>query len=439
MLWFYRLLFPIALLLASPHYLRRMLMRGGYRNQFANRFGSMGEVPRKTADCKRIWLQAVSVGEIKAIEALVKRLQSSYRVEFCITTTTSTGRTVLENSLSDAAVWRGFFPIDFLPFVRRAWEQLDPDAILLMESELWPEHLATARNRKIPAVLMNARLSDRSYRRHQQLRSLVRPLVCHLTAIATSSSSDTHRFQSLEWIPAEKIRETGNLKLDLPANLIPAGTERARLLQDLGFIQNAEEADAVNILLGASTWPGEELALLRAFETLQAEFPEWRLLIVPRHAERRKELKAALGDNGFSPPFLSAERPVRQITRTLIADTTGELRQFTAISQLAFIGKSLPPHIGGQTPIEAASFGIPLVFGSEMSNFRDISRELLSVGAAQSVGLPDELPAALRPLLRDPSERQRRGRLAASIMERHRGALERTIDLLADLLRLQKR
>ncbi len=425
----YRLIFLPALLLGLPYYALRMWRRGGYRVGFGNRFGVMRNVPPKRKNVKRIWIQAVSVGELMAIGPLLKKLSADPAVEIILTTTTSTGLRVLKDKYAGLTAWHGMFPLDFWPCSARAWRILEPDLAVLMEGELWPEHIYQAHRLKVPVILANARLSDRSYSRHLKARRLLRPYLSRLHSILAGSTSDQDRFRRLGWIPEEDIILTGNLKLDVEQEAPPSEGERSNLLAELGFTGND-----ILLLLGSSTWPGEESALIRAYLNLRESFPGLRLLIVPRHAERKKELQALVRDFPVRFHFRSDSRQADGETDLYIADTTGELRMLTRFSDLLFVGKSLPPNSGGQTPVEAAALGKPMIFGPDMSNFRDISRALLDNEAACRIDSGDALEPALRDLLEDPEARARMGRQAYKFIETSRGSTDRILKHLMEAL-----
>jgi len=425
LLWVYRLLFAPALLFLAPYYGWRMRKRGGYEEHFSDRFGGFTRIPPRRAGVRRIWLQAVSVGEILAIGPLLERLHADPTVEVVLTTTTSTGMALANERYAACTLARGYFPLDAWPFSYRTWNSIDPDLAVLTEGERWPEHLAQARRRGVPVVCINARLSDRSYRRLWRIRPLVPPLMRGISRILAGSAADAARFHELGF-PAELVQVTGNIKLDITLEPLPAEA-RAALLQSLGF------PDDEPIFLGSSTWPGEERAALDTFRALRAEGFRARLLLVPRHAERRAEIVSGLETSGFAFHVRSTGPAPGHVDVTL-ADTTGELRTLTQLADVVFIGKSLPPHHEGQTPIEAAALGKPIVMGAVMSNFRPIATELVRCGAAISVHSADELAQGVLGLWRDP-ERRRLMALAATRWHRvNQGALTRTVAALREEL-----
>lgn len=416
MTWVYRILFPTLLVLTLPYYLWRMLRRGGYAADFSHRLGffpAMGPVP---AGRRRFWIQAVSVGEIQAIGPLLRRLKSSGNVEIVLTTTTSTGYRIAKELHRADADRIGIFPADLWPCSALAWRRIRPDVVVLVEGELWPEHLAQARRHGVPAVLINGRLSDRSFARHLRLRPLSRRLFARFSAILAGSEEDARRFRELGLSPIT----TGNLKFDVapPSPADPAAA--ARLRESLGF------AGCDCVLLGSSTWPGEEAMLLRAVSALRRSGPDVRLLLVPRHAERRNEVSRDVEASGLKWHLRSSGAAAPAGTVVHVADTTGELRTLTAAADLAFCGKSLPPNEGGQTPVEAAAAGLAIVYGPKMTNFHEMCRQLEAAGAALRAEDAAQAEAVIARLVRDPQERKSVAARALRWCADNRGATERT-------------
>lgn len=427
MLWLYRLLFlPIALL-SAPYYGWRMRRRGGYGANFSQRFGAVPSLPRKRPGMRRVWLQAVSVGEMLAVAPLIEAWRRDPSVEVYLTTTTSTGYALAENRYltTGAVLALGYFPIDFWPCSARAWRAIQPDVVVLMEGERWPEHLHQAARRGVPAVAINARLSDRSFRRMRRMGPLARLLTRGLGRVLAASEGDAERFARFG-VPRERISVTGNLKLDVALpEVTPASADNYR--RELGL------GDA-RLLLGASTWPGEEAALLQAWREIGGAGSGWRLLLVPRHAERRGEIEALLAASGVRYHFRS-RGAARGEVDVAVADTTGELARLLALGELVFVGKTLPPHTEGQTPVEAAARGKAVVFGPGTANFRLIARELIEGGAARPVADAAELAVAVAALAADPDARRAAGEAGLRWHRANRGAAARTCEAFAEILR----
>ena len=428
MIWLYRLLFLPALGFALPYYLLRMWKRGGYGRDFGHRFGFIPRIPPKPPGVRRIWLQAVSVGEINAIVPLLQQLRQDPSLEVVLTTTTSTGYAIAREKLAPLTRATGIFPLDFCLCNRLAWQRIQPDLIVLMEGELWPEHLHRARRKNVPAFLINARLSDRSFRRYRKLQKLARPLLDTLQGIGASSAEDAQRFRELG-ISSAKITVTGNLKFDVGGGEIPSAARRQELLQQLGLAAvTAEEKPLV--LLGSSTWPGEEKLLLDVLDEARQQGIPLRLLLVPRHAERRQEISALLAGSPWKWFLRSQHSSAPFFADICLADTTGELRDLTAVADLAFVGKSLPPHEGGQTPVECAALGVPIVYGPRMSNFRAICQGLEQSDSAVRASSAEAAKETLLRLLSDAQARLALGNNALAWHTRNRGATGRTLALL---------
>lgn len=417
MLWLYRALFLPALFFTAPYYLARMKRRGGYRRHFRQRLGVVHGLPTKTPDVRRIWLQAVSVGEMLAIAPLLEAFKGESEVEFYVTTTTSTGYKLARERYQEHTCGIGYFPIDWWWFSARAWRTIQPDLVILTEGERWPEHVHQAALRGVPVLSVNSRLSDRSFRRMKRWSWAMNTLFGGITRVLACSEHDAERFRELGF-PASKINVTGNIKLDLTVPTL-SESERSLLRAELGLGEGL-------ILLGSSTWPGEETALIQTLRHLREGGVACRLLLVPRHAERRNEIEGLLRGCGLSFHLRtrgSAPAPVD----VAVADTTGELRRLTQLADLVFVGKSLPPHEQGQTPVEAAALGKPVIFGPGMSNFRTISEDLLSRRAAARVMSADELSKTALTLLRDATQRAAMAQAAQDWHRANAGAVARTV------------
>ncbi len=426
MIWLYRLLFIPALILAMPYYAARMIKRGGYAKDFSHRFGGQKNLQPPADGKTRVWIQAVSVGEVEAIARLVEKLSSRDDIELVITTTTSTAYKILLEKYADKCLYVGVFPMDFWLFSRRAWNKLRPDVCVLMEGELWPEHMHQAKARGVKLLLLNARMSDKSYVRYLKIPYFARRLFEKFSAICVSNDLDMRRFENLG-ASRYSLHLTGNLKFDsLPSKFLEE-SEKLALRRELGF-----EPDSL-VLLGSSTWRGEEEMLLRALDKIRAQKIDCRLLLVPRHAERREQIKRELETY---PHCLRSESKIAQDgTLVYLADTTGELRMFTQIADLAFVGKSLPPNSGGQTPIDCASLGAPMVYGCNMTNFRAVCQTLEREGASVRVVDADSAIAELTRLAKNKSLRDELSTKAKRWHDSNVGATDRTLKILYSFIK----
>lgn len=402
-----------------PGYLLHIRKRGGYRKDFGTRFGRGMEVPAKRAGAKRIWIQAVSLGEMLAIEPLLKALAADERIEIYLTVTTSTGYALAQEKYGELAVGISYFPIDFYPFSARVWDKIDPDVAICAETELWPEHTRQAAKRGVPFLLVNGRLSDRSFKRAMKLRGFFRTILSNTSQVYACSDLDRERYIALG-APAERVSATGNIKVDVTIEPILDAVTRASMRAEMGLSEGF-------LLLGSSTWPGEEEMLVEALRAIREREPAARLLIVPRHAERRHEIEAMLRERASDLRFHFKSRGVPEWELDiLVADTHGELRALTQLSDLAFVGKSLPPHTEGQTPVECGALGAPMVFGSGMSNFRSIREGLLQHGAAREVKDAAEAIEAIVELSQDADARAKMSTGGLAWHAGSRGAVART-------------
>ena len=420
MIWLYRLLFLPAFALMFPYYALRMLRRGGYAKDFSHRFGALPNLPKKAENKKRIWIQAVSVGEIDAVMPLVKKMTATDKYEVVVTTTTSTAYALLKGKYANDCFAGAIFPIDFLPFSARAWNVISPDIAILMESEIWPEHLHQAKTRNVPAVLINARLSDRSFGRYSKVKYIAQRMFNKFAKICVSNEADLRRFQKLG-VNTEKLELTGNIKFDTPSANVSEDAKLA-IRRECGFEQDSF------VLLGSSTWKGEEKMLVQATANLRASGLDCRLLLIPRHAERRNEVKPEIED---FPHCVRTERKQADVGNIIyLADTTGELRMFTSIADLAFVGKSLFGHIGGQSPIDAAAAGVPIIYGENMSNFRLICRNLEVAGASRKAMSPEEAIAQIEELAKNPKARKAMSQSAKLWHKNNEGATQKTLEVI---------
>ena len=425
MIWLYRILILPFFLIMSPYYVGRMLKRGGYGKDFSHRFGNVPVLPKPKNGVKRIWIQAVSVGETEAVAPLLRKLKARKDVEVVLTTTTSTAYKIIHEKYADLVSAYACFPIDFWPFSHKAWNRFAPTLAIQMEGELWPEHLHQARSRGVPVLLVNARLSDKSFRRYRKVSAIARRIFAQIDFICAGTQNDFQRFLQLG-VAESRIALAGNMKFDAAGGEAFTDAEKLALYREI-FAPSVPAEKAGEVLLGSSTWPGEEAVMLETFRRARKERPDLKLLIVPRHAERRAEIVALLENCEFRWYLRSQTKPedVPADADICVADTTGELRRLTQIATVAFVGKSLLPNRGGQTPIECAAIGVPLVYGTEMTNFKDVCRALEDIGSAIKVRDGNAATETLCALLEDSEKRARMSAAEKSWHADNQGATER--------------
>jgi 3-deoxy-D-manno-octulosonic-acid transferase len=432
MIWIYRILFLPVFILSIPWVLWHVKRRGGYGKDLMQRFGQIPGVQERSTNKKRIWIQAVSVGEVRALRSFLITLASELNVDVYLTTTTSTGIKVAKDSYRDLVNRIYYFPIDFVPFSRKTWNRIAPDLCILTEGELWPEHIHQAKKRHVPVLLLNARMSDSTFKVYSRLGPLCRPIFTNLKCVIASSESNAQKFEKLGVQP-ELIHTVGNLKCDMPIPHLLSGEESTALRHELGLPNPDSEEEQSIILCGASTWPGEEAALFKICKQLREEGINLRLLITPRHAERRKEIKAGLESFSLSSHFRS-DGHAPSLVEVSVADTTGELTKFLQLADIVYIGKSMPPNQGGQTPIEAAMLKKPIVFGPNMSNFREIADGLVGHGIAVRVQDEPSLKTIIRRLCLQPYQRAQQRESADLWLKTNQGATARCFQLVKEFL-----
>ena len=422
----YNLLFPIALLVFLPGYVAKMRRRGNYRRNFGQRFGIYSDAVRKRSDSgSTTWIHAVSVGEVAIalkLAAKLRELDPSFRC--VLTTTTTTGFAVAEKQASD---WLQvmYNALDFLPIVRRAFAVIRPSRIILVEAEVWPNLAAEAHRRRIPLALVNARLSARSEARFRRVHALVAPTFRCLDLVCAQESQDIERWHALG-VPRDRIRDVGSIKYD-PAEKQPTADFPFDVLQQFGIGTEAP------IFLGGSTHAGEEEILGNVLRSLRSTSENARLIIAPRHVERTREIRAQLEAQGWTVAQRSeAGAAPQEAPDCLLLDTTGELRHWYAVATVVFIGKSLTAN-GGQNPVEPILAGKPVVFGPHMENFARLAHSLIDSNAAVQVKDGGALATRAAELLRDSDARERLVKNAERVIAIHRGATQRTAELVRSL------
>lgn len=424
MIWIYRILFLPIMAVLMPYYAMRMIKRGGYGKDFSHRFGFLKNLPAPEKNKKRIWIQAVSVGEVEALSSMLKLLHEDGGFEVVVTTTTSTGYKILREKYAKYCYYVGIFPFDFWLSNALAWSRIKPDMCVQMEGELWPEHLHRAKSKKKPLLLLNARLSDRSFKRYSKAGFFARRIFNKFDAIACGSEFDAARFLKLGAKP-EIVSSTGNIKFDASNSAPLSESERDALKSEMGF-----ENDSL-VLLGSSTWAGEEEMLLESLsEIRQKTGIDARLLLVPRHAERREEVRKLLQGGVLPFNFRTEKRNAPGGTLVYVADTTGELARLTQVADFAYAGKSMPPNDGGQSPLDCAAAGVAIVYGPNMTNFKKMCESLEEAKASIKVSDKENAKGALLKLAKDVALRKQIGLNALNWHHANSGASVRAFALI---------
>lgn len=425
MIWFfYNVLFAIGFLLMLPRFLYRMIRRGGYARDFGQRLGSYTpETAERLREGRRVWIHAVSVGEVfVALRFMREWRERRADLRFVLTTTTSTGHAIARREIAAQDVLL-YFPVDFPWVTRRVMDLIDPQALVLVELELWPNLVRHASRRGVPIVLVNGRISDHSFGGYCKLRLFTSRIFPMIDLLCVQSDADRDRMEALG-ADEDRIRVMGSAKYDVAAK-DAGGEAKARAVIRAAGIQDGDP-----ILLGGSTWPGEEGLLLDAFKSLRTSNKGLALVLAPRHVERAAEVLADIRDRGLSVARRTEIKdPLPRRPDVLLLDTTGELKDFYACADVIFIGKSLTQH-GGQNIIEPAMFGKPIVVGPNMENFRSVAEDFLNAKALVQVESQGYLRKALFDLFRDPAARQSIGARAAQVVRDRAGSIGRTLDVV---------
>lgn len=422
------LVYGLLLIAVSPVLAYRALVLKKYRSGWSQKV--LGKLPEREGDRPCFWFHAVSVGEVLQLPPLLTILGEQHpELEFVITTTTHTGYAVAREKFPDHTVC--YFPLDFSWAVKRALQRIRPSAVILVEMELWPNFVLAADRMGIPVSIINGRLSEKSFRGYWRLRALIGPLLNRLELMAVQTEAYAERFSRLAGT-SERIQVTGSIKFD--GIEVERGNPLTRELRDTFQLKQNEM-----VLIAGSTQDPEERIALDVYLELRRQYPDLRLILVPRHQERFEEVAALVRSYGLPLicrsqqsdeeqgrfiPFSTSERPP-----ICLLDTLGELKACWGLADFAFVGGSLTKR-GGQNMIEPAGYGAALLFGPNTWNFKDIVAALLQHQAATVVRNQAELEGQLSNWLRNPEAAREQGARAQEFVLSQRGATLRTAELI---------
>lgn len=421
MYWLYSLGLATFFLGGLPVFAAQALLRGKYRRGLHER---LGWVPAWAGPARPLWLHAVSVGEVMAATPLAGELLARRPdLPLLVSTVTDTGRAVALQRLPAAEFV--FFPVDFGWAVRSALARLAPRAVLLTETEIWPNFIRACGRRGVPVVLINGRISPRSFPRYRLVRGPFRRVLEGIRLFCMQTAQDAERILRLG-APADRVRVVGNLKYDLPT--LAAAPDVAGVRAGLALPPDRR------LIAAGSTHRGEDEVLLEAFQDLRRSREDLCLLLAPRHPERLEEVERIVRRAGLTWVRRS-QLPARALNgaAVILLDTVGELARLYAAATVVFIGGSLIPH-GGQNLLEPAAVGRPVLHGPYMGNFAEMRDLFREAGAAIQVEDGTRLARELAALLDDPARAEAMGKAGRQIVEAHRGATRRTADLVAALL-----
>jgi 3-deoxy-D-manno-octulosonic-acid transferase len=401
----YSFLYTCAFFLALPYFVAAGILRGKYLSTVWERLGNTS----CQSDVPSIWIHAVSVGEFLACKGLIARIQSAYpALPVFVSTTTITGQKLARQLLPEASF---FFPFDWGWCIRKVFRKLNPKIAIILETEIWPNFLWTARDANIPVILINGRLSDRSMARYRWVKNVLPKF----TESWMQTEEDAQRMKSLG---AESVHVMGNLKYDFRP---PVPSQELSLL--LTTWKN------VNLLwIAGSTMDGEEEMILDVLTNLKKEF-QLKLLIAPRHPERFSKVASLITDRGFTLALRSEKKP--ENADVLMLDTIGELAGTYQFADVVLIGGTLLKNGGGHNPIEPAYFGKPIIAGLNFSNFRAVFEDFQRKNA---ILITNDLLRGMTNLLQNTETRTRLGEAARGIVEENAGATDKVMDVLRRVL-----
>ena len=412
----YSVLLRLGLLAYMPAFLARR-RRAGYGHDLAQRFGRLGDgLPTEP----RCWVHAVSVGESAAAVPLVEAIHRRWpELGIVVSTITPTGARIMADRLAGTAAHR-YFPLDLPGPVRRALEAARPRFFIAIETELWPNFLRALARRRIPSMIANGRISDRSFRRYLRVRWLMRRVLADVSVFAMQSEEDARRIVALG-APPSRVVVTGNLKSDLVPEAEPA---------DAAWRERLGLGATDRLWIAGSTHRGEEAIVLDVFLRARARCPRLSLLVAPRHPERAAEVEDLIRERGLTPARRSRLPDGRAPGAVVILDTVGELAALYGLAEVVFVGGSLVP-IGGHNLLEPAMQGKPVLYGPHTSNFREGAERLQRSGGGIVVKDGLELERELSLLLEDHELARRTGDAARAAFAGRAGAVHATLELIA--------
>jgi len=406
------------LLIATPFLLFKMLTSRKHRAGLSERLGAIDEMDDRGP---RIWVHGVSVGEVLAAKSLIRVLEEELPGhEIVISTTTKTGQEAARKHYPEKRIF--YYPLDLSFATRRVLRRVKPEAVILMELEIWPNFLLATSETRVPVLLANGRISDHSFRRYRILQRVIPEPMDRIMLYCVQTRIYGERFLRLG-VPRDRVHVTGTMKFD---NIPTDRSEEVRAKRRLELLYRPGEC----VLMGGSTHPSEEETLFGIFEDLRRSRPDCRLILVPRHPERLDEVEAMLVRRGAKvvrKTKLTSETADPEAV--VLVDTMGELAELYAAADLVFVGGSLIPH-GGQNMMDPAGYGRAVVFGPHIQNFQESVDILLDAGAAVMVPDAAALKAEILALVDDPGKVRDIGERARQVVIDQQGASRRTMDLI---------
>ncbi len=424
-----------ASVLGAPYILFKMLTSERHRSGLYQRFGIVSE---RTSKKPGIWIHGASVGEIITAKSIVEKIDREFpEWETFISTTTNTGYSVAKQNFSGKPIF--YFPVDLSWITRKVLRRIRPSCIILIELEIWPNFLVSVYEKNIPLIIVNGRISNKSFKAYRIISRIsgafYNSLTNKMNTYCARTELDAQRFRDLG-ISSEQVFVTGTMKYD---NIPTHTNENSK--NELADLFRIKDNDL--ILIGGSTHEGEEEILLRIFERLSKTYPNLRLIIAPRHIERTRDVSRLIEKKGFTPVLKTSvdssnyswQNSKKEI---ILIDTVGDLEKIYALSDYVFVGKSLVPS-GGQNMMEPAGLGKPVIFGPHVFNFKEEVGMLLRNEAAKMVETEDELCGTIEFFIKNPEAAKEMGLRAQGVVSEKRGATEKNMDIIREILKRKER
>ncbi len=373
---------------------------------------------------KPIWVHALSVGEVLSAEPLVAGIINHFKNrKIFVSASTKTGFEIANERFKDTVDAVFFYPYDLALSVKHMAVKIDPAFVVIVESDIWPNFLFEMKKRNVPVVLVNARLSQRSFRGYKRLAVFSKPVFLSFAGICTQSMEDAERFRALG-IPLGRITVTGNIKFEQAGQSLPA-SEIKKLRRSI-HMQPSQK-----VILAGSTHKGEEAILLEVFTKMKKEFSELLLIVAPRDPERAGSVQRIFESAGFYTVLMGVLDKIAPDSTfdVIVVDALGVLKRLYALADVAFVGGSLVD-CGGHNPLEPAVFCKPVMFGHDMSDFAEISNMLVAAGGAFRVQDAESLYKTVSMLLRDHQKAQEMGKNAFKVFNDNKGAVDKTLKVI---------
>lgn len=413
MRWLFNFLYLLFFLIASPWMLWRII-QGKSRRGWLQKFFGLAPRRKQTGPC--VWMHAVSVGEVNLLQPVIDELLAKKPdLRIAISTSTETGFDLANEKYSQHQIF--FCPHDFSWAIKNTLKRLNPNAIILAELELWPNLIGVANHQQVPVIVINGRISESSHRGYKRFKALTAPMFRRLSMVLAQTRTYADRFIDLG-CDTNRVSISGSVKFDGVATN-PENPQTQQLAKEAGFTRDDF------VFVAGSTQLEEDLIAAEVFERLRPEFPNLKLVLVPRHPKRCQQLEQQLKQSSLEIDLRTELEPDRDSSRPLVINVIGELGRWWGRANAAYVGGSMGSR-EGQNMIEPSAYGVPTCFGPRTKNFRDVVNQLLAQEAAVVVNNASELERFLRDCLTSPQTMKAMGDRAQTVVHQNVGASEKT-------------